>query len=231
MLTFGASLMAQHPTTSFKTSQGELKLTAIRHASFMLEAGGQVLHCDPWSQGNYTGVPQADLILITDTHGDHLDLKALALVRKASSIIIASPDAAAKIEGAKAMKNGETMQIGPWKIEAVPMYNIKRGPSEGQVFHVKGRGNGYIITYAGFRFYNAGDTEGTPEMRALTNIDVALIPMNLPYTMTPEEAADAVKAFKPKVAIPFHYRGADLTVFEKALAGSGVEARILDWYK
>ncbi|MBE0658824.1 MAG: MBL fold metallo-hydrolase [Bryobacteraceae bacterium] len=224
-------LSAQHPTTSFKTAQGDLKLTAIRHASFMLEAGGQVLHCDPWSQGNYTGVPQADLILITDTHGDHLDLKALALVRKASSIIIASPDAAAKIEGARAIKNGETMQVGPWKIEAVPMYNIKRGPAEGKVFHVKGQGNGYIITYAGFRLYNAGDTEGTPEMRALKNIDVALIPMNLPYTMPPEEAAEAVRAFKPKVAIPFHYRGADLAVFEKALAGTGIEARILDWYK
>jgi L-ascorbate metabolism protein UlaG (beta-lactamase superfamily) len=231
LLALAASLPAQHPTTSFKTAQGDLKLTAIRHASFMLEAGGQVLHCDPWSQGDYTGVPQADLILITDTHGDHLDLKALALVRKASSIIIASPDAAAKIEGAKAIRNGETTQVGPWKIEAVPMYNIKRGPAEGKVFHVKGQGNGYIITYAGFRLYNAGDTEGTPEMRALKNIDVALIPMNLPYTMPPEEAAEAVKAFKPKVAIPFHYRGADLSVFEKALAGSGIEARILDWYK
>lgn len=231
VLALSAMLCAQHPTTSFKTSQGELKLTAIRHASFMLEAGGQVLHCDPWSQGNYTGVPQADLILITDTHGDHLDLKALALVRKASSIIIASPEAAAKIEGARAMKNGETTQVGPWKIDALPMYNMKRGPAEGQVFHQKGRGNAYLITYGGFRLYNAGDTEGVPEMRALKSIDAALIPMNLPYTMTPEEAADAVKEFKPKVAIPFHYRGADLTVFEKALAGTGVEVRILDWYK
>lgn len=231
LIAFCTALLAQHPTATFKTAKGDLKLTAIRHASFMLEAGGQVLHCDPWSQGNYTGVPLADLILITDTHGDHLDLKALALVRKASSIIIASPDAAAKIEGARAMKNGESTHVGPWHIEAVPMYNIKRGPSAGQVFHVKGRGNGYIITYAGFRLYNAGDTEGTPEMRALKNIDVALIPMNLPYTMPPEEAAEAVKAFKPKVAIPFHYRGSDLSIFEKALAGSGVEARILDWYK
>jgi L-ascorbate metabolism protein UlaG (beta-lactamase superfamily) len=111
------------------------------------------------------------------------------------------------------------------------MYNVKRGPAEGQVFHPKGRGNGYIVTFGGFRLYNAGDTEGTPEMRAMKGIDVALLPMNLPYTMTPEEAAEAVKAFKPKVAIPFHYRGADLSVFEKALAESGVEVRILDWYK
>ena len=197
----------------------------------MLEAGGQVLHCDPWSQGNYAGAPQADLILITDTHGDHLDAKALALVRKASSVVIASPEAAAKIEGARALKNGETAQVGAWKIEAVPMYNVKRRPAEGQVFHPKGRGNGYIVTYGGFRLYNAGDTEGTPEMKALKGMDVALLPMNLPYTMTPEEAAEAVKAFKPKVAIPFHYRGADLSVFEKALAESGVEVRILDWYK
>ena len=139
LIAFCTALLAQHPTATFKTAKGDLKLTAIRHASFMLEAGGQVLHCDPWSQGNYTGVPQADLILITDTHGDHLDLKALALVRKASSIIIASPDAAAKIEGARAMKNGESTQVGPWHIEAVPMSNIKRGASAGQVFPVKGR--------------------------------------------------------------------------------------------
>ncbi len=110
------------------------------------------------------------------------------------------------------------------------MYNLKRGPAEGKLFHDKGRGNGYVVTYGGKRFYFAGDTEGVEEMRALRNIDAAFVPMNLPYTMPPEEAADAVKAFRPKVVYPYHYRGADLSVFEKALAGSGVEVRIRNWY-
>lgn len=226
-----AAAAQSRPAVEFKTAAGPLKLTVIRHASFMLEAGGQVVHVDPWSQGNYDGLPQADLLLITDTHGDHLDMKALPRVRKAQTTVIASAAAASQIEGAAAMKNGETKQVGPWKVEALPMYNVKRGPEAGRVFHEKGRGNGYLLTYGGFRFYIAGDTEGTPEMRALKNIDAALICMNVPFTMPPEEAAEAVLAFKPKVAIPYHYRGADLSVFEKALAGSGVEVKLLDWYK
>ncbi|MGH9613005.1 MAG: MBL fold metallo-hydrolase, partial [Bryobacteraceae bacterium] len=97
--------------------------------------------------------------------------------------------------------------------------------------HDKGRGDGYVLTYGGKRFYIAGDTEGTPEMRALKNIDVAFIPMNLPYTMPPEEAAEAVKAFHPKIVYPYHYRGSDLSVFQKALEGSGIEVRIRNWYE
>lgn len=227
-----AALMAQtHPTVEFKTSAGPLKLTVIKHASFMLEAGGQVVHVDPTSPGNYTGLPQADLILVTDIHGDHNDPKALAAVRKSSAKVIAPKAVAEKLEGAQILANGETTKAGHWTIEAVPMYNLKRGPAEGKLFHDKGRGNGYIVTYGGFRLYISGDTEGIPEMRALKNIDLALVCMNLPYTMTPEEAADAVKAFKPKVAIPYHYRESDLSLFEKGLAGSGVQVKLLDWYK
>jgi L-ascorbate metabolism protein UlaG (beta-lactamase superfamily) len=110
------------------------------------------------------------------------------------------------------------------------MYNMKRGPSEGKFFHDKGRGNGYVLTYGGKRFYFSGDTENIPEMRALKNIDVAFVCMNLPYTMTPEEAADAVKAFHPKVVIPYHYKGQDTTVFKKALDGTGIDVRLLEWY-
>ena len=115
-------------------------------------------------------------------------------------------------------------------IEAIPAYNIKRGPAPGKLFHDKRRGNGYVLTYGGKRFYFSGDTEGVPEMRALKNIDVAFVCMNLPYTMPPEEAADAVKAFHPKIVIPYHYRGSDLTVFQKALEGTGIEVRLLEWY-
>jgi hypothetical protein len=137
--------------------------------------------------------------------------------------------AAASFPGALVMANGDTLTVGPFKLEAIPMYNLKPADN-GQVFHEKGRGNGYILTYGGKRFYFAGDTEGTPEMRALKNIDVAFIPMNLPYTMTPLAAADAVRAFHPAVVYPYHYRGQDTTVFAKALEGTGIEVRLRDWY-
>jgi len=221
---------AAHPSVDFSTKAGPLKLTAIRHASFMLEAGGKVVHVDPWSQGDYTGLPKADVLLITDSHGDHFDLKAIEMVRRPDTIVIAPPVVAERLSGARALRNGETAEAAGFRIEAIPMYNLKRGPAEGQVFHAKGRGNGYVLSWGGFRLYISGDTEVTPEMRALENVDAALICMNLPYTMPPEEAAEGVKAFHPKVAIPYHYRGSDLEVFQKALAGSGVEVKILDWY-
>ena len=140
---------------------------------------------------------------------------------------VIAPAAVAKtITQAKPLANGESTTWHNWKITAVPMYNINHNQPNGQPFHDKGRGNGYVLNYGGKNFYFAGDTEGMPEMRALKNIDVAFIPMNLPYTMTPDEAADAVKAFQPKVAIPYHYQGSDLKVFEAALKGSAVEVRI-----
>ncbi|MEJ5369411.1 MAG: MBL fold metallo-hydrolase [Bryobacteraceae bacterium] len=224
------ALAGAHPSVEFPTSAGPLKLTAIRHAYFMLEAGGKVVHVDPWSQGDYAGLPKADLILITDSHGDHFDPKAIEAVRQAATVVIAPPVVSEKLPGARTLRNGESTEAAGFAIEAVPMYNLKRGPAEGQVYHAKGRGNGYIIAWGGFRLYISGDTEATPEMRALKNIDAALICMNLPYTMPPEEAAEGVKAFRPKIAIPYHYRGSDLQVFAKALEGSGVEVKLLDWY-
>ena len=218
------------PEEKFSTSGGEVKITPIRHASMMIQADGKVIHVDPWSQGNFEGLPKADLILITDIHPDHLDAKALALVKQDSTTIIAPQAAAESLPGAKVLHNGEKTSWDHWTIEAVPMYNLKRGPAEGKFYHDKGRGNGYILTHGGKRFYIAGDAEGTPEMRALKNIDVAFIPMNLPYTMPPDEAAEAVRAFHPKVVYPYHYRGADLDVFKAALDGSGIDVRIRNWY-
>ena len=121
-------------------------------------------------------------------------------------------------------------QVAGISIEAVPMYNLQRGPAAGQLFHTKGRGNGYIVTLGGKRVYFAGDTECTAEMKALKDIDVAFIPMNLPYTMPPSEAAACVKAFKPKIAIPYHYQGQKPEEFQAALKGSGIEVRLLNWY-
>jgi L-ascorbate metabolism protein UlaG (beta-lactamase superfamily) len=223
------SAFAARSVEEFKTSAGPLKITIVQHASFMIEAGGQVVDVDP-AEGNWDNMPKADLILVTDIHDDHMSPGVISKLKKAGTTIIA-PEAVAKtVTEAAVLHNGQTKTVGAWKIEAVPMYNIKRGPAPGQLFHDKGRGNGYIVTFGGLRIYIAGDTEGIPEMRALKNIDVAFVPMNLPYTMPPEEAADAVRAFHPKIVYPYHYMGSDLKVFENALQGSGIDVRIRNWY-
>ncbi len=228
-LTLAIPAFAAKPAEEFKTSAGPLKITPIQHASFTMEAGGQVIQVDP-AMGDFTGAPKADLILITDIHGDHLDVPTINKLRKAGTMVIIPGAASSDVKDGVVMKNGETKKIGAWTFEAVPMYNIKRGPGPGQLFHDKGRGNGYIVTYGGLRVYISGDTENIPEMRALKNIDVAFVCMNLPYTMTPEEAAEAVKAFHPKVVYPYHYGDSDLKVFESALKGTGIDVRLRNWY-
>lgn len=223
------SPLALRAAEEFSTSSGTVKITPIQHASLMMEAGGQVVYVDP-AEGNYEGRPAADMILITDIHGDHLAPDVISKLKKNGTVIVAPAAVAKSVSEATVMKNGDAKTIGRWKIEAVPMYNIQRGPAPGQLYHDKGRGNGYVLTYGGKRFYFSGDTENTPEMRALKNIDVAFVCMNLPYTMPPEEAAEAVKAFHPKIVYPYHYMGSDLKVFENALRGTGIEVRIRDWY-
>jgi L-ascorbate metabolism protein UlaG (beta-lactamase superfamily) len=228
---FGCSLMGNAAETQvFATSAGPVKITLLYHASTLIEAGGKAIYLDPAKPAKLSGLPKADLILITDIHGDHMDPDSIKEVSKAETDILAAPAVVQTVTAAKPIANGETKNWQGWTIEAIPAYNLKRGPAPGKLFHDKGRGNGYILTYGGKRFYFSGDTEGVPEMRALKNIDVAFVCMNLPYTMPPDEAADAVKAFHPKVVIPYHYRGSDLTVFKKGLEGSGIEVRLLDWY-
>jgi L-ascorbate metabolism protein UlaG (beta-lactamase superfamily) len=220
----------KRPVEIFQTRAGELKITPIRHAALMMQAGGQVLYIDPTSQGNYDGLPAADVILITDKHGDHMDPKAMAKIRNPETKILAPRVVVDTVTDGAVISNGERKNVGKWTIEAIPMYNMTRGPSPGQFYHDKGRGNGYVVTYGTTRIYIAGDTEGIPEMRSLKDIDVAFVPMNLPFTMTPEEAAAAVKAFAPKVVYPYHYQKTDITPFQKALAGTNIDVRIRDWY-
>jgi L-ascorbate metabolism protein UlaG (beta-lactamase superfamily) len=226
----GAQAQMARPVQTFTTSAGPVKITPVYHASLAIEAGGKVIIIDPAKPAMFMGLPQADLILITDIHGDHMDADMIKSVSKAGTEIIAPPAVVTTITAASPISNGEKKTWGAWTIEAIPMYNLTRGPAAGKLFHDKGRGNGYVLTYGGKRFYFSGDTENIPEMRALKNIDVAFICMNLPYTMTPDEAVEAVKAFHPKVAIPYHYKGQDTTVFQKGLAGTGIEVRLLDWY-
>jgi L-ascorbate metabolism protein UlaG (beta-lactamase superfamily) len=214
-----------------RTTEGELKIRPIMHGSLMLEFRGKVIHVDPWSRGTYTGLPKADLILITDIHPDHMDRAMVDQLKKETTVILAPAAVAETIREAQIIRNGETKTVDGITIEAIPMYNLVRGPSPGQLYHTKGRGNGYVLTLGGTRVYISGDTECVPEIKALRGIDVAFLCMNLPFTMPPEEAAECVKAFRPKIVYPYHYRNSDLSVFVNALKGeSGIEVRVRNWY-
>ena len=210
---------------------GDIEITPITHGSVQLEYGGLAIYLDPWTRGDYSQAPMADLILVTDIHGDHLDTEAIGKLRREKTTLIVPAAAAGQVEGETVMANGEKVEVAGVAIEAVPMYNLKRGPEEGGLFHVKGRGNGYILTLGGKRVYFAGDTACTPDMKALKDIDVAFVPMNLPYTMPPAEAAECVRAFAPKIVYPYHYRGSDLDEFTSALEDKPeIEVRIREWY-
>jgi L-ascorbate metabolism protein UlaG (beta-lactamase superfamily) len=187
-----------------------------------------VIHVDPFSRGDYSNLPKADLVLITHHHGDHLDPGALKLVTKEGTRFVASAEAAKKLTDATVMANGDTREVDGIKIEAVPAYNIKRERNPGEPFHPKGVGNGYVLTMGDFRVYIGGDTEAVPEMANLKDIDIAFLPCNLPYTMTPEELAKAAKMIKPKVLYAYHTGNTPAYEIRKALEPvKDVELRIL----
>ncbi len=230
VLLAASALAAPVPVQIFPTNAGPVRIQPIYHAAAMIEAGGNRIYIDPARPANIAGLAPGDLILITDIHGDHMDPAYIAELSKPGTEIVAPPAVQHTVTQARVLANGQSMIWRQWTITAVPMYNMVHLMPSGEPYHPKGRGNGYILSYGGKNFYFAGDTEGTPEMRALRDIDVAFIPMNLPYTMTPDEAAAAVKAFRPKIAIPYHYRGQDIQRFADDLKGSGIEVRLLDWY-
>jgi len=212
------------------TSQGDLKITCIGHGTLMFTLGEKVIHIDPVSRyADYTKMPKADLILVTHEHGDHLDDVAIQDLTKEGTAIICTNKCMDQlnINGSIIMKNGDTETVKGIKIEAVPAYNIEHMRSENSPFHPKGEGNGYILTFGDKRVYVAGDTENTPEMKALKKIDVAFLPMNLPYTMTPEMVADAARAFKPKILYPYHFGDTDTSQLVELLKVSPeIEVRI-----
>ncbi len=204
------SFAAEYEQDIFPTSQGDLKITFIGHGTLMLEWAGKVIHLDPVSSlADYNSMPKADLILVTHEHGDHFDTKALELLRKADTQVIITEKGAEKLKSGIVMKNGQTLTKQGVKIEAIPAYNIVHMRSQNNPYHPRGDGNGYILNLGDKRVYIAGDTENTPEMKALHNIDISFLPMNLPYTMTPEMVADAARAFKPKVLYPYHFGSTD----------------------
>ncbi len=225
-----------------KTDRGPLKVTPFEHATFVIEWNGNVIYNDPVGGAErFKGTPPPDLILITDIHGDHLNTATVKAVKEGATTIVAPPAVVAKLkdggvsgENVRELANGKSTKIGEITVEAIPMYNLT---AERKKFHAKGRGNGYVLGLGATRVYISGDTEDIPEMRALKKIDVAFVCMNLPYTMTAEQAASATLDFAPRIVYPYHYRGGqggtqDPKKFKSLVEAKSksIEVRVLDWY-
>ena len=210
------------------TSAGNLTISFIGHGTLMFTLGERVVHVDPVSrEADYATLPDADLILITHEHGDHLDPAAVEEITKDGTQVVVSASCSDRLEGATVMANGEAATVAGFMVEAVPAYNIVNVRPEGMPYHPKGSGNGYVVTFGDTRVYVAGDTEGTPEMKDLQNIDVAFLPMNLPYTMTPEMVAEAARAFRPGILNPYHFGETDTNELVLLLADEDdIEVRV-----
>lgn len=209
------------------TSAGDLTITFVGHGTLMFAFGGKVFHVDPYGKlADYATLPKADAILVTHAHADHLDPAAIAAVRKPETVVVMAETCRGKLTGT-VMANGATQTVQGVSVEAVPAYNLVHVRDNGQPFHPKGEGNGYLLTFGDRRVYVAGDTENTPEMKALKDVDVAFLPMNLPYTMTPDMVVDAAKAFRPRILYPYHYGDTDPVRLTDLLAGeSDIEVRV-----
>lgn len=208
----------------FQTSSGLLKIAFIGHGTLMLNCAGTVIHIDPVSMyADYAVLPKADVILITHEHGDHLDAKAIQAVTTSRTVLLVNQASEKNLRNATIMKNGEVKTVAGIAIEAVPAYNLEKP------FHPKGNGNGYVISWGGKRIYVAGDTENVPEIKALKTIDIAFLPMNLPFTMTPAQVADVAKAMRPKVLYPYHFGDTDTHALISLMKDEkGIEVRIRD---
>ena len=227
------------PPDVVPTSMGPLTIQPLLHASLVLSLPNLTIYVDPTSAADYSTIKPPDVILVTDIHGDHFDTTKLHSLFRANTILIAPEAVMQKISGKVTGKfivltNGQATTQAGIDIAAIPMYNLPASTTEPR--HPVGRGNGYVLTIGGKKLYISGDTQGIPEMRALTGIDIAFVCMNLPYTMDINEAADAVLAFKPKIIYPYHYRGtnglSDVQSFKaKVEAGDkNIEVRLRNWY-
>jgi L-ascorbate metabolism protein UlaG (beta-lactamase superfamily) len=210
------------------TKLGDLKIVFVGHASLVFECAGKVIHVDPVSgEGDYRTLPKADLILITHDHSDHLDPAAIGLIRRAGTRILVSRSCAGRLPGSEVLTNGQSAQIMGFSIEAVAAYNLVHKRPDGNPFHPKGNGNGYVIGFGDKRVYVAGDTEPIPEMKALKGVDVAFLPVNLPYTMDLGMAVEAVRMIRPRIFYPYHYGSSDIGKLAEDLKNEkDVEVRI-----
>ncbi|MEO6453384.1 MAG: MBL fold metallo-hydrolase [Ginsengibacter sp.] len=219
-----------------KVKGGELTIQPVSHATLVLTYNNKSIYIDPTGGADaFKGLAAPDMILITDIHGDHCDPKTIEAINTSRAVLVV-PQAVANILPAAMDKqkmiilnNGDKTEQQGISIKAVPMYNLPEAPD---ARHIKGRGNGYVLTIGGKNIYISGDTEDIPEMRALKKIDIAFVCMNLPYTMDVNQAAQGVLAFKPDVVYPYHYRGQDINTF-KTLVNAGnknIEVRLKNWY-
>ena len=237
VISFGAQrVSAQNDTLA--SNEGDVTIIPINHATLALKWKNEVIYFDPSGSTNlFDGIPKPTLILITDIHGDHLNIKTLEN-RKFQDVKIIAPQAVvdklpSSFSDVTSLGNSNDLDINGLNIKAIPMYNL---PETSDSRHPKGRGNGYIVTIGGKRIYISGDTEDIEEMRSLKKIDVAFVCMNLPYTMDVDAAASAVLDFKPKIVYPFHYRGkggfSDVEKFKKLveLGNKSIEVRLRNWY-
>jgi L-ascorbate metabolism protein UlaG (beta-lactamase superfamily) len=222
------SYQEQFEVDVIQTSAGDLEITFLGHGTLMLTFGGKRIHVDPFSRvADYAKLPKADVVLITHEHGDHLDLGALAHVRTDETQVVYTEICAEQVAGGIVMRNGDVRTVAGLTIEAVPAYNVVHKRPNGQPFHPPGVGNGYVVTFGDKRMYVAGDTEDIPEMKELRDIDCAFLPMNLPYTMTPDMVARVAKAMQPKILYPYHYGDTDTSRLVELLRDEeGIEVRI-----
>ena len=216
------------PKDTIATNTGPLVITFIGHASLIFEWNGEVIHVDPSSrEANYYKLPKATMIFVTHHHGDHCDPASLKAISVDETKAFMTSRAHEKWHQGMVLRPGQSITVNAIQIETLPAYNLVHMRDDGSPFHIKGECNSYVINLGGVRIFIGGDTENTPEMKALRNIDIAFLPMNLPYTMTPEMVADAAKGFKPKILYPYHYGKSDLSRLKKLMADEdGVEIRI-----
>jgi len=223
-----ATAQNQFETDIITTTSGDLKITFIGHGTLLFTFNEKIIHVDPYGRlADYSTLPKADIILITHEHGDHFDLKAIKMPRTEKTSLVLTKSCTKDISGGIVLKNGDVQTVQGLKIEAIPAYNIVHKRDNGESFHPQGIGNGYIITFGDKRVYVAGDTENIPEMKELGEIDIAFLPMNLPYTMTPEMVADAARMIKPQILYPYHYGNTDTSKLVELLKDDkDIEVRI-----
>ncbi len=226
---FSCDAQTEFEKDVFVTSMGDLEITFIGHGTLMFSINDKVIHVDPvMREANYELMPDADLICVTHEHGDHLDKKAISEVWKENTKLILNQNSFNIIGKGKVLANGDTWEWEGFPIKAVAAYNVENKRPSGEPFHPEGVGNGYVFTFGDVKVYVAGDTENIPEMKSLENIDIAFLPMNLPYTMTPEMVAKAARLFKPKILYPYHYGKTDPEKLIPLLKNENIEVRIRD---
>jgi L-ascorbate metabolism protein UlaG (beta-lactamase superfamily) len=218
-------------TDRFRTEGGTLSVMPLEHASFILGWQGKAIYVDPAGRSLADAtLPQADAILITDPHYDHLDPLWVSRLRQPRTVVVGPEAAAARAPMDVVLHNGDMHMLLGVEVTAVPSYNVTRGPVAGLRYHDKGRDNGYVLDFGGLRVYVSGDTDCTPEIEALERIDVAFLGLNVPYAMTPVEASECIAAFHPSVVFPYAYRHADMSTFDFARIGPDVELRRRNFY-